>query len=183
MSTKKILIAGITALGLLGSLVSYAEEEKRSFGEYADDKIILTKVKTALTSDKTTEAHEINLEVNKGIVQLNGFVNTEKEKAQATVVAQGVEGVKKVENNLIVKTEGSSTGQTIDDSGITTRVNTALIESKDTKASSIKVATHNGVVQLSGFVDNDAQKAAAGTVAAGVKGVKSVQNDLSVKGK
>ena len=41
MSTKKILIAGITALGLLGSLASYAEDEKRSFGEYADDKIIL----------------------------------------------------------------------------------------------------------------------------------------------
>ena len=183
MSTKKILIAGITALGLLGSLASYAEEEKRSFGEYTDDKIILTKVKTALTSDETTEAHEINLEVNKGIVQLNGFVNTEKEKAQATVVAQGVEGVKKVENNLIVKTEGSSTGQSIDDSGITTKVNTALIESKDTKAGDIKVATHNGVVQLSGFVDNEAQKTAAGNVAAAVKGVKSVKNDISVKGK
>ncbi len=181
MFTKKILIAGITALGLLGSLVSYAEEEKRSFGEYADDKIILTKVKTALTSDKTTEAHEINLEVNKGVVQLNGFVNTEKEKAQATVVAQGVEGVKKVENNLIVKTEGSSTGQSIDDSGITTRVNNALIESKDTKASSIKVATHNGVVQLSGFVNSQSDINHAVVVAQNVNGVSSVKNDMQLK--
>jgi hyperosmotically inducible protein len=182
MSTKKILIAGITAIGLLGSLVSYAAEEKRSFGEYADDKIILGKVKTALTSDKTTEAHEINIEVNKGIVQLNGFVDGEKEKAQATAVAQGVEGVKKVENNLIVKTEGSSTGQSIDDTGITTGVNNKLIESKETKAGDIKVATHNGVVQLSGFVDSQAQKDAAGKVAQSVKGVKSVKNDLHVKG-
>jgi hyperosmotically inducible periplasmic protein len=182
MSTKKLLIAAITALGLLGALVSYAEEEKRSFGEYADDKIVLTKVKSALTSDKTTEAHEINIEVNKGIVQLNGFVDTAKEKDQATVVAKAVEGVKQVENNLIVKTESSSTGQSIDDSTVTSKVNTALIESKDTKAGDIKVATHNGVVQLSGFVDNEAQKTAAGKVAQSVKGVKSVKNDLHVKG-
>jgi len=182
MLTKKLLAAAIAAAGLMGAIAHSAEEAKRSFGEYADDKIVLTKVKSALTGDKTTEAHEINVEVNKGIVQLNGFVDTAKEKDQATVVAKGVEGVKQVENNLIVKTESSSTGQTIDDSTVTTKVNTALIESKDTKAGDIKVASHNGVVQLSGFVDNEAQKTAAGKVAQSVKGVKSVQNDLHVKG-
>ena len=181
MSKTKLLTAAVAAIGLLGAMVVSAEEARRSFGEYADDKVVHTKVKAALSSDDTTEAHEINVEVNKGIVQLNGFVETEKEKAQAAVVAQGVEGVKQVENNLIVKTEGSSTGQTIDDSSITTKVNTALIESKDTKAGDIKVATHNGVVQLSGFVDNEAQKSAAGKVAQSVKGVKSVQNNLSIK--
>ena len=144
--------------------------------------MILGKVKSALGSDKTTEAHEINVEVNKGVVQLNGFVNGEKEKAQATVVAQGVKGVKSVENNLIVKAEKTSTGQSIDDSNITAKVNSALIESKDTKAGDIKVQTYDGVVQLSGFVANQAQKDAASKVAQAVKGVKSVKNDLHVKG-
>ncbi len=182
MFTKKMLVAAIAAMGLIGAVVHAAEETKRTFGEYTDDTMLLGKVKSALGSDKTTEAGEINVEVNKGIVQLNGFVDTDKEKAQAETVAKGVKGVKSVENNLIVKTEGSSTGQSIDDSGITSKVNTALVESKDTKAGDIKVQTHNGVVQLSGFVDNQAQKDAAGKVAQTVKGVKSVKNDLHVKG-
>jgi hyperosmotically inducible protein len=182
MSKRKLLMVAAAAMGLMGAIAYSAEETKRTFGEYTDDTMTLGKVKSALASDGTTEAHEINVEVNKGIVQLNGFVDTAKEKAQATTVAQAVKGVKSVENNLIVKTEGSSTGQSIDDSTVTSKVNTALIESKETKAGDIKVATHNGVVQLSGFVDDEAQKTAAGKVAQSVKGVKSVKNDLHVKG-
>jgi len=182
MSKRKLLTAAVAAMGLMGAIACSAEEPKRTFGEYTDDTMLLGKVKSALTDDETTKAREINVEVNKGIVQLNGFVDTAKEKAQATTVAQAVKGVKSVENNLIVKTESSSTGQSIDDSTLTTKVNSALIESKDTKAGDIKVATHNGVVQLSGFVDNEAQKSAATKVAQSVKGVKSVKNDLHVKG-
>jgi len=180
--TRKILVAAIAAAGLIGAVAHAAEDTKRTFGEYTDDTMLLGKVKSALGGDKTTEAHEINVEVNKGIVQLNGFVDTAKEKAQAETVAMGVKGVKQVENNLIVKSADASTGQSFDDSGITSKVNTALIESKETKAGDIKVQTESGVVQLSGFVDSQAQKDAAGKVAQSVKGVKSVKNDLRVKG-
>ena len=182
MSKRIMLTAAVAVMGLLGAVAGSAEETKRTFGEYTDDTVLLGKVKSALASDDTTEAHEINIEVNKGIVQLNGFVDTEKEKAQATTVAQGVKGVKQVENNLVVKTEKSSTGQSMDDSTVTAKVNSALIDSKETKAGDIKVQTQNGVVQLSGFVDNEAQKTAAGKVAQSVKGVKEVKNNLHVKG-
>ena len=90
--------------------------------------------------------------------------------------------MKQVENNLIVKTASASTGQSIDDSGITSKVNTALVKSEQTKAGDIKVQTESGVVQLSGFVDSQAQKDAAGKVAQSVAGVKSVKNNLRVKG-
>ncbi|HEX9707723.1 MAG TPA: BON domain-containing protein [Steroidobacteraceae bacterium] len=182
MSKRKLLTAAVAAMGLMGAITVSAEEPKRTFGEYTDDTMLLGKVKSALAGDDTTEANEINVEVNKGIVQLNGFVDTAKEKAQATTVAQAVKGVKQVENNLIVKGESTSTGQSMDDSTVTARVNTALIDSKETKAGDIKVQTYDGVVQLSGFVDNEAQKSAATKVAQSVKGVKSVQNNLSVKG-
>jgi len=182
MFTRKMLVAAVAATGLIGAVAHAAEDTKRSFGEYTDDTMLLGKVKAALGSDKTTEAGEINVEVNKGIVQLNGFVDTAKEKAQAGTVAKGVEGVKQVENNLIVKTASASTGQSIDDSGITSKVNTALVKSEQTKAGDIKVQTESGVVQLSGFVDSQAQKDAAGKVAQSVAGVKSVKNNLRVKG-
>jgi hyperosmotically inducible protein len=182
MFTRKILVAAIAAAGLVGAIAHAAEDTKRTMGEYTDDTMLLGKVKSALGSDKTTEAGEINVEVNKGIVQLNGFVDTTKEKAQAETVAKGVKGVKQVENNLIVKTSDASTGQSIDDSGITSKVNTALVKNEQTKAGDIKVQTESGVVQLSGFVDSQAQKDTAGKVAQSVAGVKSVKNNLRVKG-
>ena len=181
MFTRKLLAVAIAAAGLLGTMVSQADDSKRSVGEYTDDKVTLSKVKSALISDDTADAGEINVEVNKGIVQLNGFVDTEKEKAQAEAVAKGVEGVKGVQNNLAIKSADSTAGSAMDDSAVTAKVKSALVDSSDTKAGDIKVETKAGVVQLSGFVESEAQKSAATKVASGVKGVKSVQNNLSVK--
>lgn len=74
-----------------------------------------------------------------------------------------------------------TTGETVDDATITTKVKAALIEDPDVKALQINVNTYNGVVQLNGFVDRSEQITKAGQIARGVKGVKSVQNNLSVK--
>jgi len=74
-----------------------------------------------------------------------------------------------------------STGEYIDDSVITTKVKAALVEDPVTKAYQINVETFKGEVQLSGFVDSAQAKAKAGEVARGVKGVKSVKNNLNVK--
>jgi len=74
-----------------------------------------------------------------------------------------------------------STGEYIDDSVITTKVKAALVEDPVTKAYQINVETFKGEVQLGGFVDSAQAKAKAGEVARGVKGVKSVKNNLIVK--
>src|ERR1700690_2661766 len=74
-----------------------------------------------------------------------------------------------------------STGQYVDDTGITTRVKTALLKDDAVKSFEIKVETMKGVVQLSGFVDNSDQKSAAGRDAASVSGVIDVHNSLIVK--
>jgi hyperosmotically inducible protein len=60
-------------------------------------------------------------------------------------------------------------------------VKAALIADSATKAHQINVETQEGVVQLSGFVDNAAAKSAATNVAKSVSGVKDVKNELSVK--
>ena|SRR5687767_12414276 len=181
MFSTKLLAAAIAAAGLLGAVAAQADESKRSVGEYTDDKLLVGKVKSALMSDDTADADEINVEVYKGVVQLNGFVDDEKELARAEEVAKGVSGVKGVENNLTLKQSAQTTGGVIDDSSITAKVKSALIESDETEAGDIKVETRGGVVQLSGFVSNEAQKAAATKVAQSVAGVKSVKNGLSVK--
>ena len=74
-----------------------------------------------------------------------------------------------------------STGEYVDDSWITTKVKTAILNEPGLKVSQISVETYKGVVQLSGFVDSaaDARKAAA--LAQGVKGVTEVKNDTQVR--
>ncbi len=181
MNARNLFAAAVAAVALAGACIAHAGEAKRTMGEYTDDKILHTKVWSALTSDKTADASEINLEVYKGVVQLNGFVDNEKEKAQAEAVARGVEGVKGVENNLTLKQGKHTSGEIMDDSALTAKVKSALIDDPTTKAGDIKVETRQGVVQLSGFVADQGAKDAAAKVAQSVKGVKSVQNGLSIR--
>ncbi|HKJ94971.1 MAG TPA: BON domain-containing protein [Gammaproteobacteria bacterium] len=75
-----------------------------------------------------------------------------------------------------------STGQYIDDSTITTKVKGQLAEDSVMQAFNIEVETYKGTVQLSGFVDTEKEKDRAGEIARQVKGVKSVDNALKVKG-
>lgn len=181
MNARKAFAAAVAALGLVGAMAALADDSKRSVGEYTDDKLLVSKVKSALISDKTADASEINVEVYKGVVQLNGFVDNDKESAQAESIAKGVSGVKGVQNNLMIKQAAQTTGGAIDDSTITAKVKSALIDDDSTKGGDIKVETRGGVVQLSGFVSTEAQKNAATKVAQSVEGVKAVKNGLGIK--
>jgi osmotically-inducible protein OsmY len=77
------------------------------------------------------------------------------------------------------KREG--TGEYLDDSAITTKVKAAIFNEPNLKVFQINVETFKGDVQLSGFVDSSQSVSKAGEVARGVKGVRSVKNNLIVK--
>ena len=178
---KKTLVALIASSAVLSMAACSSTRTQRAPGEQVDDAALLTSVKSALVANKVTDAGEINVDVNRGTVKLAGFVDTEKEKAAAGEVARKVNGVQTVQNDIAVHKQNESTGDYIDDSVLTAKVKTALIESPETKAHQINVETDHGVVQLSGFVDNAAAKSAATNVAKSVSGVKDVKNELSVK--
>jgi osmotically-inducible protein OsmY len=57
-------------------------------------------VKAALVADPTTKAHQISVETFQGVVQLSGFVDTSEAKMRASQVAENIEGVKNVKNEL-----------------------------------------------------------------------------------
>lgn len=79
-------------------------------------------------------------------------------------------------------TESSSgTGEYIDDTVITTKVKAAIFNESTLKSAEINVETYKGVVQLSGFVNSQDDIDTAVRVARGVKGVKSVSNDMELK--
>ncbi|WP_417565428.1 BON domain-containing protein [Marinobacter sp.] len=75
----------------------------------------------------------------------------------------------------------SGTGEYIDDTVITAKVKAAIFNEPTLKSAEINVETYKGVVQLSGFVSSQAAIDTAVRVARGVKGVKSVANEMELK--
>jgi len=74
-----------------------------------------------------------------------------------------------------------SAGRYVDDKTITAKVKTDLYKDPTVKGTQVNVTTFQGTVQLSGVVENQAQKDRAGEIAQQVKGVQSVRNDLVVQ--
>lgn len=74
-----------------------------------------------------------------------------------------------------------STGEYIDDSVITGKVKAAILDDPSLKVAEINVETFKGVVQLSGFVNSQADINRAVEIARSVRGVTSVKNDMRLK--
>ena len=75
----------------------------------------------------------------------------------------------------------AGTGEYVDDTVITAKVKTAILQEPSLKSAEINVETFKGIVQLSGFVSSSANVNTAMIVARDVNGVKSVKNDMRVK--
>ncbi len=73
------------------------------------------------------------------------------------------------------------TGQYVDDTVITAKVKAAVFNEPSLKSAEINVETFKGVVQLSGFVNSQADINKAVEVARSVAGVTSVKNDMRLK--
>jgi hyperosmotically inducible protein len=72
-------------------------------GQVVDDTAITSSVKAKLVSDTRTDAHQINVETQKGVVQLTGFVDSAEMKTKAGDVARTVDGVVNVRNDLEIR--------------------------------------------------------------------------------
>ena len=78
-------------------------DESRTAGQYIDDKVLVAKIKTKLAEDPVVKAHEVNIEVRQGVVQLAGFVDTSEQKMRAAELTRETDGVQSVDNQLEVK--------------------------------------------------------------------------------
>jgi osmotically-inducible protein OsmY len=92
------LALGIAALGACASTPG-----REGTGEYVDDTVITTRVKTAVLNEPTLSSAEINVETFKGRVQLSGFVGSQGEIDKAVAVARDVKGVSSVANDMRLK--------------------------------------------------------------------------------
>jgi len=107
---KKPNFSLIPLLALASAVCLYvggcaATPTARSTGEFVDDASITAKVKAALVQDAIVSAFDVGVDTFKGVVQLNGFVDTDVQRARAEEIARGVAGVTNVQNRLSVKSQ------------------------------------------------------------------------------
>ncbi len=101
---KKRNIVFLVLLMLIANFSACAATRtQESAGEYVDDSVITTKVKTLLAEDDFLKSFQISVESFKGTVQLSGFVNSQKAIDKAGEIVWSVKGVKSLKNNMIVK--------------------------------------------------------------------------------
>jgi len=104
MEKRNIVIHCLVLLMLIATFVACASTSKQeSTGEYVDDSVITTKVKSLLAADDFLKSFQISVETFKGTVQLSGFVGSQKAVDKAGEITRSVKGVKSVKNDLIVK--------------------------------------------------------------------------------
>jgi hyperosmotically inducible protein len=181
MQKSKGFVSAVVLVVTMAMMACASTRTQKSAGEQVDDSVTTGRVKAALIADPVTKAHQIDVEVFKGTVQLNGYVDSAASKTRATEVAKATRGVQQVNNNLAVRTADRSAEAVVDDGAITTKVKAALAGDARTKAHQVNVETHEGVVQLSGFVDNAEAKSTATELARAVENVRSVNNQIDVK--
>jgi hyperosmotically inducible protein len=180
MNPVRILVALLAVTSVPCFQSAFAAD--KTVGVTVDDSVIATETKAALTGVAPNVASAVNVEVNKGRVQLVGFLDSPKQHTDAIAAAKTVKGHTAIIDGIVVMPGTRSVGTTIDDQNLQTKVKAAIAEADGwEKGMSINTECKNGEILLGGFVGKQSHRDVAGKAAAGVAGVKKVHNFLTVK--
>ena len=142
---------------------------------------------TAFALNRHLNPFTLDVDVENGSAKLTGTVENAVERDLAEQIALGIEGVKKVDNQLKLdpafqaKTSSEPTlAQRFDDATLAATVKSKLLWNSNTEGLDIKVAADNGTVSLTGNAQTAAAKELAGRLADNTDGVRKVNNQLSV---
>jgi hyperosmotically inducible protein len=153
-----------------------------SAGAAIGDAAITTKVKAKYLGDDRLKGSHIKVTTTNGVVTLTGSAPNADSKSAAEELANGVNGVKSVDDELTTPASQGSVHKAVaktervgSDSWITTKVKSEIMADSVSKGFKVSVKTVNGVVMLSGVLPNDDAVAHVKDLAEKVEGVKSVK--------
>jgi osmotically-inducible protein OsmY len=198
---REIKCLAVAALALF--LAANAGAKGRS------DAWITTKVKATLAGHKNVSAVGTNVDTKNGVVTLSGEVDTQAEKELAGRYVREVDGVRSVNNRLVVKGDGDRDDSgifddrddrdddaardssqegigdralgKIGDAALTSRVKAALAGNRGTSAIRTNVDTERGAVTLHGTAKSESERDLAEKLVKDVEGVRSVDNRIEVR--
>jgi osmotically-inducible protein OsmY len=147
---------------------------------------------TTYATNSHLHAFDLKVEVKGSKAMLNGKVQSPAEKDLAEQIALGVDGIKQVDDHLVVEANyeppkrpsgDRSFGDVVQDATITASVKSKLLWNSHTDGLDIHVDTNQCQVTLTGTVASGAEKDLAGRIAKNTNDVLSVNNQLVVGGK
>lgn len=159
-------------IGGAAATTAVVATDRRTAGEQLDDKTIAIKANAEATQILGDQPGRVSASSYGGQVLLLGDVPTAADSQKIAAAVENIERVTKVINRLRVGPV-TEIGVRSNDSWITTKVTTALINTKDVPSRTIDVTTERGVVYLQGRVTHEEGERAA-QAAAHVSGVNQV---------
>lgn len=173
-----------------------------SSAKEGSDEWIALKIRSRLLVKSNVSLTDTKVNVQNGVVTLTGRADTVAQKELTEAYVKDIQGVTSVHNEIMVADNAvarsssddrisrsnqptgrdrETVGDKIDDSSITAQVKYELFSHKSTSALKTKVNTINGNVVISGDANSDAEKDLVTKLAKSVRGVNSVDNNMTVR--
>jgi osmotically-inducible protein OsmY len=162
---------------------------KANMAQRFEDVTLTATIKSKLLWNSVTEALNIDVDSQQGVVTLKGQAQNPDAKLLAGSLASNTDGVTEVNNLISVSArdtqaikdqsaaEANIVREEFSDAWITSKVKSSLIYSRTLDGLNIKVDSKAGVVKLDGVVANYAEKELAVEIARNIRGVKGVNAD------
>ncbi|MCP2041959.1 osmotically-inducible protein OsmY [Neisseria sp. HSC-16F19] len=153
--------------------------DRRSTGAQADDQVMELRIKETAQSHLRSKAQTAGFTPKLSVVSYNrqvlllGLVATEEDKAFVERVARAQPAAQKIYNYIEVAQQGRSIGNVADDSWITSKVRTTLLNVPHASPNHVKVVTYNGITYVMGVLTPTEQESVTQVVSttAGVQKV------------
>jgi osmotically-inducible protein OsmY len=181
---KRIISISVFALLVAAPVGLVGCSTTRGVQQQNEDRNLAQRVGRRLTADPEVQRFEIDVDALDKVVTLRGQVDTQSEADAAAAIARNTEGVDKVVNKLMVGSEGSGNSGTESaprsDAGIRAAVGTRLMADPEVRRMNIDVDVVDGIVYLSGVVEDSLARDTAERIASKVDGVVRVDNELQI---
>ena len=188
-----VLVSGLQAHAIDLNPFGYVKDaveaavEDRSSEDIAADTKIKAKILAAITDEMGSDMISFNVDVYEQDVMLTGVVETGDLKAKAANIAKGVEGVKKLYNEVLVipkiKQDKGAVEGFVDDTVIEKKINALLLDGKGVNVTNFRWRSVGGHVFLFGRALSNAERKKAVNIVMGIKGVTKITDRIKVKPK
>jgi len=170
-------------LTVVGTVVS--QRPPKTWRQKIDDASLTAAIRSNLLWNRELKGLNIGVENDGGNVTIFGVVGNEFAKQSIEKIVMDTRGVNKVTNNITVHTANkvdpiTTVTRAVSDDVVAARVKSNLLVNRYVTTRNLNVKVTDGLCILTGTVDSEAQREAAGNLAASISGVASVQNDLKV---
>jgi osmotically-inducible protein OsmY len=190
---NRLALAGAIALALVSTVGGATAAATPETGtQERSDASRAAGILASFNTNRHLRAYELSARVDGDQAKLSGTVEDSVAKDLAEQIALRVEGIKRVDNRIMVDgnyvgprrdAKERSFGEHVDDATITASVKSKLLWNSHTDGLDLHVDTTGGTVTLTGNADSGEEKALAGRIARDTGGVTRVSNDIAVDGK